>query len=348
MSDQPSVPDLPPAFEIPAAWKGAELFSRDDWLVHLEQRHLDDLDSAVKTISSKNLSQAEITPERFPLPELGPLLRRVQHRLEHGSGACQIKRVPIENYSQAEREALFWLISVHLGTPVSQSATGEKLFHVRDEGFKVGQAQARGPNTSKRLSFHTDRCDVIGFLCIQQALSGGDNQLVSSVALFNEMRQRWPELTQILMQPFYYLRHNVDTGNQKPFCRQPIFSMQDGHFAGSFLRVLIERAYASPDLPDMTPGQEQAMDQLEALAETPEMSVTFSQDPGDLLFLNNWVTFHRRDEFTDAEEPELKRHLLRVWLAVPNSRPLDPLFADNYGNTAAGSVRGGMPTTAAR
>ncbi|QDV19051.1 Taurine catabolism dioxygenase TauD, TfdA family [Gimesia panareensis] len=346
MSDQSTAPDLPPAFDIPAAWKGEELFSRDDWLIHLDQSHLDELQAVVESISAENLSQDEITPERFPLPGLSPLLQRVQHHLEHGSGACQIKRIPVENYSSAEREALFWLISSHLGTPVSQSATGEKLFHVRDEGFKVGQAQARGPNTRKRLSFHTDRCDVIGFLCIQQALSGGNNQLVSSVALFNEMRERWPELTRTLMQPFYYLRHNVDTGNQKPFCRQPIFSVQEGHFASSFLRVLIERAYASPDLPDMTPTQQQAMDQLEALAETPEMSVTFSQDPGDMLFLNNWVTFHRRDEFTDAEEPELKRHLLRVWLSVPNSRPLDPLFADNYGNTAAGSIRGGMPASA--
>jgi len=342
VSDPLSAPDLPPAFEIPAAWKGDELFSRTDWLVHFDQKQLDELQTAVRTISAEELSQDQITTERFPLPLVSPILQHIQRQLENGSGACQIKRIPVEDYSPQEREAIFWLIASHLGTPVSQSAAGEKLFHVRDEGYQVGQAQARGPNTRKRLSFHTDRCDVIGFLCIQQAQSGGNNQLVSSVALFNEMRTRWPELTEVLMQPFYYLRHNVDTGNQKPYCQQPIFSVQEGHFAGSFLRVLIERAYASEDLPEMTPLQKQAMDQLEVLAESPEMSVTFSQDPGDLLFLNNWVTFHRRDEFVDAAEPELKRHLLRVWLSVPNSRPLDPLFADNYGNTAAGSIRGGM------
>jgi len=336
---------LPGPFLIPAAWKGNELFQREDWLIKLNADHLHDLQEALHAITSENLSFDQITVERFPLPRLGPVLHQIQDRLEHGSGACQLKGLPVDNYSAAERESLFYLISIHLGTPVSQSATGEKVFHVRDEGFQVGQAQARGPNTRKRLSFHTDRCDVIGFLCIQQAVSGGDNQLVSSVSLFNEMRERWPDLTKVLMQPFYYLRHNVDTGNQKPYCQQPIFSIQEGHFAGSFLRVLIERAYAAPDLPEMTQAQQDAMNQLEALAESPKMSVKFRQEPGDLLFLNNWVTFHRRDDFQDADEPNLKRHLLRAWLSVPNSRPLNPMFADNYGNTAAGSIRGGMQPT---
>ena len=39
----------------------------------------------------------------------------------------------------------------------------------------VRQVEVRvsdGPNTRKRLSFHTDRCDVIGFLCLRQARSG--------------------------------------------------------------------------------------------------------------------------------------------------------------------------------
>ena len=62
----------------------------------------------------------------------------------------------------------------------------------------------------------------------------------------------------------------------------------------------------------------------------------------DIVLLNNWVTLHRRHEFEDHDDPQLRRHLLRVWLAMPNSRPLDPLFRDNYGATEAGAIRGGM------
>ena len=63
---------------------------------------------------------------------------------------------------------------------------------------------------------------------------------------------------------------------------------------------------------------------------------------GDVLLINNWVTFHRRTAFEDHTEPERRRHLLRLWLSVPNSRPLDPRFAANFGATGAGALRGGM------
>jgi hypothetical protein len=72
------------------------------------------------------------------------------------------------------------------------------------------------------------------------------------------------------------------------------------------------------------------------------MHVTFRQVEGDILLLNNWVTLHRRSAFEDHQELERRRHLLRIWLSVPNSRPLDPAFEANYGATAAGAIRGGM------
>ena len=69
-----------------------------------------------------------------------------------------------------------------IGTPISQSIQGDKVFHVRDEGYVSNDPRARGPSSSKRLTFHSDRCDVIGFLCFQPAKQGGENQIVSSVA----------------------------------------------------------------------------------------------------------------------------------------------------------------------
>jgi alpha-ketoglutarate-dependent taurine dioxygenase len=216
------------------------------------------------------------------------------------------------------------------------------LFHVRDAGYGTQDPRTRGPNTSKRLSFHTDRCDVIAFLCLRQAPAGGENYVVSSVALFNELLGRRPDLLEVLMQPFYYQRHNVDAGNRLPYCRQPIFSLFEGHFAASFLRVLIERAYQMPELPEMTDQQREALDYLEQLAEDPSLHVRFLQQAGDILFLNNWVTLHRRSAFQDGATADQRRHLLRLWLSVPNSRPLDPMFRDNFGATEAGAVRGGM------
>jgi hypothetical protein len=40
-------------------------------------------------------------------------------------------------------------------------------------------------------------------------------------------------------------------------------------------------------------------------------------EPGDMQFLNNRTIFHGRAEFEDHPEKERRRHLLRLWLRVP-------------------------------
>lgn len=326
--------------EHPAAWQGEELLGRSDWLHKLSEQHVQELEQALG--ATRSLEMEAIDAEVFSLPTLGERLQGIQHSLEHGSGGAILRGFPVERFDEADARRIFWGLARHIGTPISQSATGERIFSVRDEGFGEGDARARGPNTRKRLSFHTDRCDVIGFLCLKQAKSGGENEVVSSMTLYNQVLERRPDLLAVLMQPYYYQRHNVDTGNDLPYCQQPIFSFHDGHFACNLLRVLIERAYQMPDVPAMTDQQREALDYVETLAEDESLHVRFRQQPGDILFLNNWVTLHRRSEFEDYPELERRRHLLRIWLSVPNSRPLDPAFAANYGATAAGAIRGGM------
>ena len=331
---------MPDLIDTPAAWYGDELFERPDWEFVLSPSDIAELSAAAVESTQSQLS--EISKESFPLPNLSVRLERLQKSLETGSGATAVRGFPIDQFSPEITERAFWGFLQHLGTPLSQSAKGERIFHVRDERFGADDARTRGPNTRKRLSFHTDRCDVIAFLCCQQAKSGGENHFVSSATLYNEIAKRRPDLLTQLMQPYFYKRHNVDRGNQSPFCRQPVFSFCEGHFAGCFLRVLIERAYQSPDLAGMSDLQRAALDFVEELADDPALHARFRQQPGDLLLLNNWVTFHRRTEFEDYEEVAKRRHLLRVWLSVPNSRPIDPLFKDNYGATEAGAIRGGM------
>lgn len=328
------------ALDIPAAWCGDELFQRDDWLVELDADDLGDLDQALRLTCQLPLPQ--VTPSTFRLGPLADKLRRVQQSLERGGGATLLRGLPMDAYSAAQAERLFWGLTQYLGTPVSQSPAGERLFRVQDEGMGPDDRRARGPNSRRRLSFHTDRCDVIAFLCVRPAASGGDNYVVSSVALYNRMLQERPELVDVLMQPYRYQRHNVDAGNRLDHYEQPIFSIYQGQFAANLLRVLIDRAYAVPGGPVMSALQREALDYVEQLAGDPAMHARFRQQPGDIVLLNNWVTFHRRDEFVDHENPARKRLLLRVWLSVPNSRAVDPRFAASYGATAAGAVRGGM------
>jgi Taurine catabolism dioxygenase TauD, TfdA family len=341
MSRQPRDADEEPArTDHPAAWRGASLLRGEDWQVDWTDAELDEIDAAIQ--SSAAIPPDELTREMFPLPTVGTRLEAIRHSLEHGCGATRVGSLRLAGRSDEEIERLFLGLGLHIGTPVSQSASGECLLHVRDEGYAPDDPRFRGPHSNRPLRFHTDRCDVIAFLCVRQATSGGENDVVSSMTLYDEMAARHPDALRTLCESFAYLRHTVDSGNANPFTMVPVFSKHAGHFAASLLRVLIDRADASPLAPDLTSAQRHALDTLEAVAEDPALFVRFRQEPGDVLFLNNWVTFHRRGGFIDPTAADQRRHLLRLWLAVPNSRPLDPRFEEHFGSTAAGAVRGGM------
>jgi len=335
----------PSEFAPAAAWRGRELFERDGWRHELGAPELSALQEFVEKTSNHPFDA--IDRSDATLTALDDLSARLSIELEQGAGAVLLRRLPLEGWDQSTIERAFWALSLRLGTPVSQSAEGQRLFHVRDAGYAPTDPRFRGPMSHKRLSFHTDRCDVIAFLCIRPAAQGGDTFVVSSAALRDELRRRDPAALEALSRPFPYLRHTVDHGNARKYCELPVFSDRDGHFAAHFLRVLIDRADRSEDAPSLSDAQRTALDTLEALAEDPELHVSFSLEPGDVLLLNNWTTLHRRSEFVDADDPEKKRHLLRIWLSMANSRPIDPCFADHFGATEAGALRGGMrPITA--
>ena len=66
--------------------------------------------------------------------------------------------------------------------------------------------------------------------------------------------------------------------------------------------------------------------------------VCFRLPRGNIFFCNNFATLHHRSACEDQEEPRLRRHLFRICLSVPNSRPTDPLFKNNYDATEAGAL----------
>lgn len=322
------------------AWRGRELFESNAWRHELSPAHVGDLRELVER--TRGREPESFDPPDAVLPAFEDLSSRLSAALEDGPGAVLLRRLPLEEWDPSAIERAYWALALQLGTPVSQNAEGRRLFPVRDAGYSENDPRFRGPMSRKRLSFHTDRCDVIAFLCIQPAAQGGATFVVSSLALHDELRRRDPATLDVLSRPFPYLRHTVDLGNERPYCELPVFSERDGRFAAHFLRVLIDRADRSAEAPSLTAEQHAALDTLEELAEDPALHVSLNLAPGDVLLLNNWTTLHRRSEFVDSPDPERKRHLLRIWLSTPNSRPIDPRFADHFGATEAGALRGGM------
>ncbi|MGH7417635.1 MAG: TauD/TfdA family dioxygenase, partial [Candidatus Rokuibacteriota bacterium] len=237
------------------------------------------------------------------------------------------------------------------------NAHGELLGEVRDEIRRYGTvrevAMAGEPRTSRAkarssgpLRFHTDRCDVVGLLCVRTARAGGLSKIVSSVAVHNAILERRHDLHALLGQPYYRSCQGEEAGGERQYYALPVFGVRDGRFTGQYSRTFVEAAQRIPEVPRLTSAQDEALDLLAAAAE--ELCLTMELEPGDMQFLNNHVIYHARTAYEDDAGPDRDRLLLRLWLAVPNSRPLPDGFDVLWGSIEPGALRGGIAQPAAQ
>ena len=194
---------------LAAGWRGETLFQFPAWSMSFSRAELDELEAC----SAAPCQAPEARPDvkACSLPTLQRRLASVRDVLETGPGVVRLRGLPVARWGALQTEQAFWALAVHVGTPVSQGPEGERLFHVRDQGYTSDDPRFRGPASRRRLSFHTDRCDVIAFACLQPAQSGGESFVVSSVTLHEELRVSQPDVLEVLSQPFPFLRHTVDT-----------------------------------------------------------------------------------------------------------------------------------------
>jgi hypothetical protein len=335
----------PPVQTGPAAWRGAELASRTDWIEPLEAADIAELEAAMRAFLGRGGEVAArlgaITAQDFPLPRLAPRLAALRTELLQGRGFALLRRLPVERYTPAERATLFMGLGAHLGRARSQNAQGHVLGHVRDLGLASRDPNVRLYQTSERQTFHTDSCDIVGLLCLQEARRGGDSLLVSALALYNELLRTRPALAARLLRPMAHDRRGEVPAGQQPFFMIPVLSWHAGALTVFYQRQYVDSAQRFEAAPRLEPEDVQALDAFDALAENPQLHLRMRLAPGDIQFVHNHVLLHDRTAFDDHPEPERRRHLLRLWLAAPGARELPPAFAARYGSLTVGD-RGGI------
>jgi hypothetical protein len=257
-----------------------------------------------------------------------------------------LRRFPALNYTKEQVHLLYWAIGLHVGTPVSQSSTGDLLGDVMNFGADVNSSKGRGYMSRQHLGLHTDTADIVALMVTQVAKTGGLSMIASSVAIRNEIERTQPDLLKVLYQPLYWSWKGQEPPGEKPYYQQPIFSEHDGKFSPRYIKTHILSAHEDfPELPPLTDIQQKAMSAVDILATLdPRFHFSMMFEPGDIQFLNNHVTYHARSEFEDHPEPERKRHLLRMWLSAPNTRTLSPSMGAIYQDQRGGAVRGGFPS----
>ena len=331
----------------PAEWTGADLAAGDDWKFPLTKAELAELNAALAGVEARGLEIKDITRDDFPLPTLDAKLAEIRTQLMEGRGIAVLRGVPVDRYDMAQVVRLYWGIGLRVGTPVPQNAKGHLLGHVFD---LVGPDRSKAPSyrayhTSGHLGYHSDSCDVVALLCLQKARSGGLSRVVSTVAVYNEILRRRPDLAAELVKLWYIDRREEIPPGKKPWFQMPVFCFADGYFHCNWHNYYVRSAQRFKELPRFTEAQCEALDMLDTMADELRYDMVF--EPGDIQFLHNHVIAHGRTLYEDWLEPERKRHLLRLWLATPGGRPLVKGILERYvglkpGQRPAGIIVEGM------
>ena len=336
----------------PSVWTGAELAASGDWVRRFDDGHLAEIDAALARVKALGGGAIGFGREAFPLDRAAVLLADVSEELENGHGAVRLRGLPVDKYGTDDLRRIFWGIGRHLGTALFQNARGEAMGEVRDETRiadktfdpteegKVASARARSRSTGP-LRWHTDRCDVIALLCVRNAMEGGVSKLASIPAIHNTMLVRRPDLLELLCRDYWRSRPADEDGmpGGNVFA-MPVFGFAGDRITSQYSRTYVEQAQEVAGVPKLTAAQNEALDMLAAVAE--EQCLHSAFEAGDIQLLNNHLIYHGRTAYADDAPSGQDRLLLRLWLAMPNSRRLPDGFENLWGATAPGAIRGGV------
>ena len=247
-----------------------------------------------------------------------------------GSSCCG--GFPIDQLSPEATELAYIGLGLQLGIPVGQDADASLLGHVRDEGVTRTDPSVRFYRTRARQDFHADGSDLVGLLCLKRAKFGGQSRIASSLAIYNEILRRRPDLVDVLYQPMYWDRNDEQSSGQDPFFALSVFNDVAGIPRIFYIGWYIRDAQRHPQVPRLTDLQLEALDLIESIANDPEFYLEMDFEPGDIQLLANAKILHSREQYEDHDEADRRRHLLRLWLTAHTFASVDTV------------LRGGIPS----
>jgi hypothetical protein len=295
----------------PSAWTPGSLGGKEGLVHQLNARHLAALDSLLAKSQAKTLE--ELAAADFTHEDLADFLAAVRREVMHGKCAVIIRGLDRERYRQEDCERIFWGIGSHLGQPAVQSARADRLGYVRNEG----SPRARGYRGSGELALHTDSRAIIALMSLQNAASGGESHIASAATIHNVIWRERPDLLAPLYRGYPYHSTEIELTP----CPIPVFSNVDGVVSCAFFEGHMRRA--AKTMGTALPADlDEALACFASVARREDVRIGFMLEPGEIMICNNFAVLHARTEFENA--PGRERLLLRLWLNVPNGRPIVP------------------------
>jgi len=326
----------------PTVWRAEEYSSNPErWVHHFSASEIaafsDAADAFIEAskASPSTYSLTGITQSQFPLAHdsLAELLATMRKEMLNGKGFMLFKGFPVTEWGNHKSAVAYMGLGAHIGYPVSQNGRGHILGHVKDLGEDSTQIdKVRIYRTCARQFFHADDADVVGLLCMSKAKEGGESDIASIHHVWNILQAERPDVAELLTKPIWYFdRKGEVSRGEEPYIRTSVFYLEtpdpsnpsreqrvyckwDPYFVRSLSRFSNKGI-----IPPLSPEQDEAARLLEATCERVKLHMVL--DVGDIQFVSNSHTLHARTAYTDyaPESGMPRRHLMRLWLSVPQS-----------------------------
>ena len=325
-----------------SSWDASTFRNSDAWIRVLQPEHLDEIDAAIKSLTARGITLQTVRKGNMPLPTLQPFIARMLSEDIGIRGFGMVRGFPIHRYTVEQCAMFFWALGTHMGKPVSQNYAGDRLGAVRSQGLDYDALNVRGYQTRAHLPFHCDPSDVVGLLCINKSKSGGLSSVVSGISMYNRILAERPEFLDILYRGFRYDRRGEEAPYQQAISDHvPVFSYTAPHLSIRYVRKSMETAQLKLGVP-FSAEELAVLDYMEELSHSPDLVYSMMLEPGDMQFCNNYLVLHSRTEYEDEEDESRRRHLMRLWIKVPNIRQLADDFIE-YDVSSGWSRREGIP-----
>ncbi len=300
------------------AWNRRTIDDPAGWYATLSPSTLDLLEHEALRACGADAPLATLQPSEELLAILTAELSGVVDALEVGRGFAVVRSLDPDRFGADAAPYAYWLLGHGVGRPIVQNVQGTLLYDVRDTGTDL-YSGARVSITNRESGFHTDNSfgdrilDYVGLHCLRSAREGGLSQVVSGFSAARLLARENPEALDSLAEAYAVDRRAGTRPGQASTVDVPVLSAPEGELLVRYLRYWIQAAEEKRGEP-LPPSRTAALDILDATLNRPDLRAEFMLEPGEVMFLNNRWLLHNRTGFEDFEEPEKKRHYVRLWL----------------------------------
>ncbi|KAI6713332.1 hypothetical protein PZA11_004719 [Diplocarpon coronariae] len=307
-------------------WKAEDYTNNPERWVHVfNDEEIAELSAASDNFIADRTPLTGISKENFLIPRLATLLSSIRAEILNGKGFILFKGFPVEKWGNHKSAVAYMGLGTQLGYFVSQNGKGHVLGHVKDLGEDpTAIDRVRIYRTNARQFFHADDSDIVGLLCISRALEGGESDIVSSHHVWNTLQQERPDVAETLTKPIWYFDRKGETSvGEEPYIRTAVFYLETGNNGRVYSKwdpyyvKSLGRFMDAGIIPHLSPEQVEAAKVLEETCHRLRLHMIL--EVGDIQFLSNEHVLHARTEYKDHAPPAPRRHLMRLWLATPES-----------------------------